>query len=77
MLTFILLIVIEKLPGRGHVDFKSVMRNLKEIKYDGDIVMELLPPAANPYSTREKSDTKKLDLFTFKPLNWIKKIAQN
>jgi len=37
-------------PGMGLIDFKSVARNLKEIKYDGDIVMELLPPAANPYS---------------------------
>ena len=53
------------------------MRSLKEIKHDGDIVIGLLPPAANPYSAREKSDTKKqLDLFTFKSLDWIKKIAQ-
>lgn len=64
-------------PGMGLIDFKSVMRSLKEIKYDGDIVMELLPLAANPYSARERSDTKKrLDLFTFKSLDWIKKIAQ-
>jgi len=43
----------------GYIDFKLVIRRLKEIKYDGDIVMGLLPPAANLYSAREKPDTKK------------------
>jgi len=65
-------------PGMGHIDFKSVMRSLKESKYDGDIVMELLPHAVNSYPVREKPDTKKRpDLFTFKSLDWIKKIVQN
>lgn len=65
-------------PGKGHIDFKSVMRRLKEINYDGDIIMEFLPSSANPYSNRKRSNLKEsLDLATMESLDWIKKIAQN
>lgn len=39
--------------GRGHTDFKAIVRALKEIKYDGALAMEPLPPLANPYDADE------------------------
>jgi sugar phosphate isomerase/epimerase len=35
--------------GRGHIDFKSIVRSLKEIDYQRYLAMEPLPPAADPY----------------------------
>jgi sugar phosphate isomerase/epimerase len=35
--------------GRGHVDFGRLLRALVEIGYDGALVLEPLPPLANPY----------------------------
>jgi len=35
--------------GRGHTDFKSIMRSLKEIGYSGYLAMEPLPPLSDPY----------------------------
>jgi sugar phosphate isomerase/epimerase len=35
--------------GRGHTDFKSIIRSLKEIGYTRYLAMEPLPPLADPY----------------------------
>ncbi|MHA1145100.1 MAG: sugar phosphate isomerase/epimerase family protein [Candidatus Helarchaeota archaeon] len=36
--------------GRGHIDFKGIMRSLKEIEFSGYLAMEPLPPtSANVY----------------------------
>jgi len=35
--------------GRGHTDFKSITRSLKEVGYQRYLAMEPLPPAADPY----------------------------
>jgi sugar phosphate isomerase/epimerase len=35
--------------GRGHIDFRRLLRALVEIGYDGALVLEPLPPLANPY----------------------------
>ncbi len=35
--------------GRGHIDFRRLMRTLVEIDYDGALALEPLPPLANPY----------------------------
>lgn len=35
--------------GRGHIDFRRLMRALVEIDYDGALALEPLPPLANPY----------------------------
>lgn len=39
--------------GRGHTDFKSIMRSLKEIGYSGYLAMEPLPPLSDPYMAKE------------------------
>lgn len=35
--------------GRGHTDFKAIIRSLKEIGYTRYLAMEPLPPLADPY----------------------------
>lgn len=35
--------------GRGHIDFRRLVRALVEIGYDGALALEPLPPLANPY----------------------------
>lgn len=35
--------------GRGHIDFPRLVRTLVEIGYEGALVLEPLPPLANPY----------------------------
>ena len=36
--------------GRGHIDFRRLVRALVEIGYDGTLALEPLPPLANPYA---------------------------
>jgi len=40
--------------GRGHTDFKAIMRSLKEIGYERYLAMEPLPPLADPYDALTK-----------------------
>jgi sugar phosphate isomerase/epimerase len=35
-------------PGRGHIDFASLMEALYDIEYDGALVLEPVPPGADP-----------------------------
>ncbi len=35
--------------GRGHIDFKAILRALKDIDYQYCLTLEPLPPLANPY----------------------------
>jgi len=35
--------------GRGHTDFQAMMRALKEIEYQGALVLEPIPPDPNPF----------------------------
>lgn len=39
--------------GRGHTDFKSIVRSLKEIGYERYLAMEPLPPLADPLAARK------------------------
>ena len=34
-------------PGRGHTDFRAIMKSLKEIRYEGYLVLEPVPPGSN------------------------------
>jgi len=36
--------------GRGHIDFRRLMRTLVEIGYAGTLALEPLPPLADPYA---------------------------
>ena len=35
--------------GDGHIDFKGIMRALKEINYQGPLTLEPIPPVPDPY----------------------------
>lgn len=37
-------------PGKGHIDFVPIVKALKDIKYDGWIVFELLPAGGDPFA---------------------------
>lgn len=37
-------------PGRGHIDFAGIIRALKGIDYNGDIVFEFTPPGPDPFA---------------------------
>jgi sugar phosphate isomerase/epimerase len=58
--------------GRGHVDFKSIMKSLKEINYKGYLAMEPLPPtAANVYDLSQLDPTL-LDLYAEECISQLK-----
>lgn len=40
--------------GRGHTDFKAIIRSLKEIGFNRYLAIEPLPPLADPYMMREQ-----------------------
>ena len=51
--------------GRGHTDFRAIMRSLKEISYTRYLTMEPLPPVGDPYLARTGLRSKEfLDLYT-------------
>jgi sugar phosphate isomerase/epimerase len=35
-------------PGRGHTDFRAILRALQEIRYTGALVLEPVPPGPDP-----------------------------
>ena len=41
--------------GMGKIDFHAVISKLKEINYDGPLVLECMAPGPNPFSANKKS----------------------
>ncbi|MEI3612898.1 sugar phosphate isomerase/epimerase family protein [Pseudogracilibacillus sp. SO30301A] len=41
--------------GFGHIDFEAVFSKLKEINYDGPLVLECMAPGANPFAANKES----------------------
>jgi sugar phosphate isomerase/epimerase len=63
--------------GRGHTDFKSIMRSLKEIGYERYLAMEPLPPLADPYDALTKMVCPELfDLYAEECINNLKAIER-
>ena len=54
-------------PGKGNVDFLSVMQALKDIKYDGYVTMEV------GFTSRSSEP----DLIATESLNYLKNIERN
>jgi sugar phosphate isomerase/epimerase len=66
---------IEAAPGRGHIDFKPIVKALVDINYDGYIAFELLPAAADPFATlRSGGGTEFLDEYTRLAINTIRQV---
>lgn len=62
-------------PGRGHIDFKPIVKALVDINYDGYIAFELLPAAADPFATlRSGGGTEFLDEYTRLAINTIRQV---
>jgi sugar phosphate isomerase/epimerase len=62
-------------PGRGHIDFKSVVSALKEIGYTGYVSMELLPAAADPFMVLNGSRCEEFyDQYTQESIKFLKKL---
>ncbi|MCK5093274.1 MAG: sugar phosphate isomerase/epimerase [Spirochaetes bacterium] len=60
-------------PGKGHLDFVSILKALKEIDYQGYITFELLPAAADPFGTLKKGGGREFfDEYTKEAINYIK-----
>ncbi len=58
--------------GRGHTDFKGIMRSLKEIKFKGYLAMEPLPPTAADVYDLSQLDSSVLDLYAEECINQLK-----
>jgi len=62
-------------PGEGHLDFKPILRALKDIDYKGYITFELLPATSDPFGTlRSGGGREFFDDYTRQSIDVIKKI---
>ena len=63
--------------GRGHTDFKSILRALKEIGYERYLAMEPLPPLADPYDALTKQVCPELfDIYAEECITGLKSIER-
>jgi len=61
-------------PGRGHINFDEIAKALRDINYDGWVSMELLPPAANPFSGKRCEEF--YDQYTEESIVFLKKLFE-
>lgn len=64
-------------PGKGHIDFKSIIRILKEINYDKYLTMEFLPSSADTYhALKGVRDKNFYEDYTRDSISYMKRIWQ-
>ncbi len=64
-------------PSKGHLDFKPILKALKDIDYKGYITFELLPAGADPFSTLKAGGGKEFfDEYTGLAIKYIKSIEK-
>jgi sugar phosphate isomerase/epimerase len=62
-------------PGRGHIDFSSIAKALKEIDYQGYVSMELFPAAADPFMLLKGGRCEEFyDQYTRESIEYLKKL---
>lgn len=61
-------------PGRGHIDFKPIAQALKDIRYEGYISLEILPPLADPFSGARYEEF--YDPYTKESIEYLKSLFQ-
>jgi sugar phosphate isomerase/epimerase len=62
-------------PGKGHIDFRPIVKALIDIDYQGYIAFELLPAAADPFATlKSGGGTEFLDEYTELAIKTIKAV---
>lgn len=63
--------------GFGHIDFRSLLKTLLEVKYKGYITMEfVLPKSENYKEDSPKAESEIFDLHTRQSINFMKKLCQ-
>jgi sugar phosphate isomerase/epimerase len=63
--------------GFGHTDLRSLLRTLLEVRYEGYIVMEFVPPRPNPYLAASlTTENETFRLHTGQSINHMKKLYQ-
>ncbi|MCS6907794.1 MAG: sugar phosphate isomerase/epimerase family protein [Anaerolineales bacterium] len=63
--------------GRGHIDFKTILKALLEINYPGALALEPLPPVPDPYiAIRLKRFSHLRDVFAQESINRLREIAE-
>ncbi len=64
-------------PGKGHINFRPILKALKEINYQGYITFELLPASADPFGTLKKGGGREFfDYYTKQAIDYIKAIER-
>lgn len=64
--------------GRGHTDFQAMMRALKEIEYQGALVLEPIPPDPNPFlAVRSKTYLPLRDQYAQEGIKVLRTLEQS
>lgn len=65
-------------PGRGHTDFTAIYKALYEVGFDGTVVLEPVPPGADPGMAIIRSDFLPLrDIYAQESINYLKQIEES
>jgi sugar phosphate isomerase/epimerase len=64
-------------PGRGHTDFRPVVKALNEIGFKGTFVLEAVPPGANPgISTIMPENLPLRDIYAEESIRFLKQVER-
>jgi len=62
-------------PGRGHIDFPSLINTLKEIHYAGYLTLEPVPPGSDPLlMTRMPKNYDLRDVYALESITYLQKV---
>lgn len=65
-------------PGRGHIDFLSLIRALKEIGYTGYLTLEPVPPGSDPLlMTQMEKNYDLRDIYAQESINYLQKVESS
>jgi len=64
-------------PGRGHTDFTAIFQALYEVGFDGTIVLDPVPPGADPGMAIIRSDYLPLrEIYAQESISYLKQIEE-
>lgn len=65
-------------PGRGHTDFPGIMKALKDVNFQGTLVLESVPPGADPGMAIKLSENLPLrELYAEEGIRYLKQIESS
>lgn len=66
------------LPGKGHLDWPEIVQALKDTGFDGSLVLEYIPPHADPYfAFREKVDESVYEEHSRYAIEFMKSLVES